>query len=460
MKTVLRIMIYLIVFIVIVGGTGAVGFVNTMNAGMSVYDKAPPALTDVQVPKYDANKPTVAVLLANEATEVFDFLVPYEMFAMTEAYNVYGVAPDREIKSLTGGLDVVPHYSFDEMDAMLGKSPDIIVIPFMPILDEKKYAPVREWIRKHSSAKTTLISICNGAENLADTGLLNGKSAATHWGDINRLIKKYPEIHWVKDRRYVPQGNIVSSAGLTSGIDATLYVISQQLGEAAAKKVAKEMNYPSYDYVTNPQMKPFDAGLSDITYVLNNAFQWNKVKAGVLLYNGADELDLSAAFDTYAASGTTTTLTVSSANELIVTKHGLNLVARYQIKNVPKLANMIVVGADAESAAAEDINQWKNSGNSAKLLFLHRDAADRFAMDPAFEDLAGQEDIQTAKFAAKRLEYRATDHLKLEGSPFSFEAFGIPVLLGILSLLIAFFIDRRFIRRKKGSSVNISASRG
>ncbi len=400
----------------------------------------------------------MAVLLANEVTEVFDFLVPYEMFAMTEAYNVYGVAPDREIKSLTGGLDVVPHYSFDEMDAMLGKSPDIIVIPFMPILNEKKYAPVREWIRKHSGAKTTLLSICNGAENLADTGLLNGKSAATHWGDINRLIKKYPEIQWVKDRRYVPQGNLVSSAGLTSGIDAVLYVVSQQLGEAAAKKVAGEMNYPSYDYVTNPQMKPFVAGLSDITYVLNNAFQWNKVKAGVLLYNGADELDLSAAFDTYAASGTTTTLTVSSANEPIVTKHGLNLVARYQIKDVPKLSKMIVVGADAEAAAADDINQWKNSGSSTKLLFLHRDAADRFAIDPAFEDLARQEDIRTAKFAAKRLEYRATDHLKLEGRPFSLEAFGIPVMLGALSLLIAFFIDRLFIRRKKGSSADRGAA--
>ncbi|WP_268625199.1 DJ-1/PfpI family protein [Paenibacillus alvei] len=448
MKIVLRIIIYLIVFVVVVGGIGAVGFINTMNAGMSVYDKAPTGLTDLQVPKYDSNKPTVAVLLANEVTEVFDFLVPYEMFAMTEAYNVYGVAPDREIKSLTGGLDVVPHYSYDEMDAMLGKSPDIIVIPFMPILDENKYAPVREWIRKHSGAKTTLISICNGAENLADTGLLNGKSAATHWGDINRLIKKYPKVQWVNDRRYVPQGNIVSSAGLTSGIDATLYVISKQLGEAAANKVAKEMNYPSYEYVTNPQMKPFVAGLSDITYVLNNAYQWNKVKAGVLLYNGADELDLSAAFDTYAASGTTTTLTVSSANQPIVTKHGLHLVARYQIKNVPKLEKMIVVGADAESAAAEDINQWKNSGYSAKLLFLHRDAADRFSMDPAFEDLAEQEDIQTAKFAAKRLEYRATDHLKLKGCSFSIEAFGVPVLLGVLSLIIAFFINRRFFRRK------------
>lgn len=449
MKSVLRFMIYLIIVVIVVAGGGTIGFISTMNSGMSTYDKSAPVLNNVQVPEYDASKPTVAVLLANEVTEVFDFLVPYEMFAMTKAYNVYGVAPERKIKSLTGGLDVIPHYSFDEMDTLLGKSPDIIVIPFMPILDEKRYAPVREWIQKHSTVNTTLLSICNGAENLADTGLLDGKSAATHWGDVNRLIKKYAEVQWVKDQRYVQQGSIISSAGLTSGIDATLRVISDQLGDAAAKKVADQMSYPSYDYVLNPHMEPFNAKLSDITYIMNNAFQWKKVKAGVLLYNGADELDLSSAFDTYGASGTTRTLTVSNRNEPIVTKHGLNIVARYQIGNVPKLEKMIIVGANAESVATEDINDWKHSGNSAELLFLHREASERFAMEPAFEDLAEQEDIQTAKFAAKRLEYRATDHLNLKGSAFSYEAYLIPVLLGILTFLLVLFIDLRFIRKKK-----------
>jgi hypothetical protein len=266
---------------------------------------------------------------------------------------------------------------------------------------------------------------------------------------MNRLINKYPDVKWVNDQRYVPQGNIVSSAGLTSGIDATLFVISEQLGDTAAKKVAENMNYPSYDYVANPQMEPFHAELSDLTYVLNNAYQWNKVKAGVLLYNGADELDLSAAFDTYGASGTTNTITVSSKNEAIVTKHGLILVARYQIEDLPTLTKMIVVGANAESEAAADIEQWNNSGSHAKLMFLHRGMSGRFAMDPAFEDLAKQEDVQTAKFAAKRLEYRATDQLKLEGRPFSLEAFGVPAMLFILSLLAAWLIDRRLFGRKK-----------
>lgn len=453
MKKVWRFIIYLCVLVLIVGGTGAIGFITTMQESMSIYDKPVPAfMQSIQAPAYDSKKPTVAVLLANEVTEVFDFLVPYEMFSMTEKYNVFAVAPDKNIKSLTGGLDVVPHYTFDELDRLTGKGPDIIVIPFMPIMDEAKYKPVRDWIRMHSGEQTTLLSICNGAENLADTGLLNGKSAATHWGDIGRLEKKYTDVHWLRDQRYVPDGNLVSSAGLTSGIDATLYVISRQLGEPAAAKVAKEMKHPSYDFVQHPHMEPFKAGLSDIDYVLNNAFQWSKKKNGVLLYTGADELALSSAFDTYGASGTTTTLTISNQREPVVTRHGLNLIARYQIADAPKLDKMIFVGSDVTTRAADDIRNWNEKGGKAVQLYLHSDAPERFAMEPAFEDLAKQEDIRTAAFAAKRLEYRATSELKLEGAPFSFEAYGLPIGVGFLSLIVVYILDRRFIRKKTVSA--------
>ncbi|MCM3698778.1 DJ-1/PfpI family protein [Paenibacillus macerans] len=449
MKKVWRFIVYVFVFVLVVGGTGAIGFMSTMQEAMSVYDKPVPAsLQNIQAPAYDSKKPTVAVILANEVTEVFDFLVPYEMFSMTGSYNVFAAAPDKNIKSLTGGLDVVPQYTFDELDKLTGKSPDIIVIPYMPILDETKYKPVRDWIRKHSGQETILLSICNGAENLADTGLLNGKAAATHWGDIGRLEKKYTEVTWKRDQRYVPDGNIVSSAGLTSGIDATLYVISRHLGEPAAKKVAEEMNYPSYDFVEHPQMEPFTAGLSDIVYVLNNAFQWSKKKNGVMLYNGADELMLASAFDTYGASGTTTTLTISSKQGPVVTRHGLNLIARYQIANAPQLDKMIFVGPDVKTLAADDIRNWNENGGKAEQLYLHSDVPERFAMEPAFEDLAQQEDIRTAKFAAKRLEYRATSQLKLDGAPFSYEAFGIPIGVGLLSLIFVYWADRRFVRKK------------
>jgi AraC family transcriptional activator FtrA len=449
----LRLVVYVSIFVLFVGGIGVVGFIRSQNDyWFGVRDKPVPSLQGVKIPEYNPNKPTVAVLLGNPTTEVFDFMVPYEMFAMTEAYNVYAVAPDKNVTTLTGGLDLVPHYSFEEMDQLLGKSPDLIVIPFMPMIDEEKYHPVREWIQKHS--KTNILSICSGAENLADTGLLKGKSSTLHWQVFNRAKKQHPETNWIRDQRYViADKNMVSSAGLTSGIDAVLYVISQQLGEPMAEKIAKEMNYPSYHFVKNPKVDPYYIDRSEAILYFNLAFQWNKKKTGVLLYNGMDDGALASIFDTYAASGTTKVFTISDSDAPIVTKHNLNLIARYQVSNAPELDRMIVPGAEATSIAGEAVKQWNEQGHDVEPEFMHSDSVERFIFDAPLEDLAKQEDVLTAKYGAKRLEYRAS-HLTLEGKPFSLEAFGIPLLLTILAALTAFLMDRRFILKKSCSNRN------
>jgi putative intracellular protease/amidase len=82
---------------------------------------------------HDAAKPTVAVLLGADVTEITDMLAPYEMFARTRRYNVYAVAPSDASTTLTGGLRVRPHYSFQGLDRVLGgKSPAIVVAPNVP----------------------------------------------------------------------------------------------------------------------------------------------------------------------------------------------------------------------------------------------------------------------------------------------------------------------------------------
>lgn len=450
MKLFLRVVVYVMTFVILFGGVGAYAYIHSNHAYWLPTRQTPlPALQEVKVPEHNPKKPTAAVLLSNPTTEVFDFMVPYEMFAMTESYNVYAVAPDKNIKTLSGGLDLMPHYSFAELDRLLGKSPDLIVIPAMPMVDEAKYKPVREWIQKHSD--TMLLSICAGGLNLADTGLLKGKEATTDWKSFDyHETDKYPETNWKRDVRYVADGNIVSSAALTSGMDAVLFVISQQLGEPMAEKIAKEMNYPSYHFVKNPKIDPYYVDRTEWIFTLNQAFQWNKESTGVLLFNGMDDGALATIFDTYAASATTKVYTISDVMQPIVTKYQLNLVTRYQMSNAPKLDRMFVPGVKAEALAAEDVKKWSERGNNALPEFIHSGSADRFIFDAPLEDLAKQEDVLTAKYGAKRLEYRAT-HLTLAGKPFSYEAFGIPVSLSLAALLAAYCMDRRFIRKvRKG----------
>jgi len=447
-KFVLRVVVYVMTFVILFGGIGAFGYIRSNQAYWNPVRQTPvPSLQNVSVPKHNPEKPTVAVLLSDPTTEVFDFMVPYEMFAMTDSYNVYAVAPDKNIKTLSGGLDLMPHYSFDELDRLLGKSPDLIVIPAMRMVDEAKYKPVREWIQKH--ADTQLLSICAGALNLADTGLLRGKEATTDWKSFDyQETNAYPETKWRRDMRFVADGNIVSSAAITSGIDAVLFVISRQLGEPMADKIAKELHYPSYHFVKNPKVDPNYVDQTESIFIFNQAFQWNKKSAGVLLYNGMDDGALSTIFDTYSTSATTKVYTIAGAKQPVVTKHHLNLVTRYEMSNAPKLDRLFVPGVEAESLAAADVKQWNEQGSNVVPEFIHSGYADRFMFDAPLEDLAKQEDVRTAKYGAKRVEYRAAN-LQFEGNPFSYEAFGIPVLITLAALLIAFSIDRRFIRKGK-----------
>lgn len=443
----LRIVVYVLTFVLVIGGVGVFGYIGSQKDFYRSFREQPvPSLQGVQVPRHDPTKPTVAVVLGDAITEDFDFLIPYHLFSKTGAYNVYAVAPDRQVKSLSGGLDVVPHYSFQEMDQLLGKSPDILVIPNMVIVDENPYRSVREWIQKHE--KTTLLSICAGSANLADTGLLKGKTAATHWQVMPQMNQFFPDTIWTVSKRYVVEGNIITSAGQTAGIDAILYLLSKQLGEAVAVQIAKEIHYPSYRFAQNPNVDPFSLDHRFLTYVLNNAYQWNKQNTGVLLYNGMDEMALSTIFDTYADTGTTHVLTISRLVQPVVTKHHLTLVARYSMSNVPRLDKMIVPGTDAQSLAANELLQWKEVGRNEELFLIHANSPDRFVFEAPLEDLAKQEDVLTAQHAVKRLEYRANQVI-LEGKSFSYETYGNLLLLIILAILIANIGNRRLFPHKK-----------
>ncbi|MDR6121240.1 AraC family transcriptional activator FtrA [Bacillus sp. SLBN-46] len=451
-RLVVRLVVYVLSFVVFVGGIGVYGFNrHQKDFYLNVRHEPVPSLQGVKVPQYDPYKPTVAVVMADSSipTEDFDFLIPYTLFSMTDAYNVYAVAPDKKVKSLSGGLDVIPHYSYKELDNLLNKSPDIIVVPYMPGVDKQKYQPTREWIQQHSSSKTTtFFSICGGSQNLADAGLLNGKSATSHWQFLPILMKQYPDTHWKEDLRYVQEGNTLTTAGQSAGIDGVLHLIAQQLGEPMAAKVSKEINYPSYHFVQNPEVDhPFYVDTKFVTYWLNLGFHWNKKQMGVLLYKDMDEIALSSIFDSYGDTGTTQVLTVSSSDAPITTKHHLNILARHQISNEPKLDKMIIPGGDAKSLAAADVRLWSEKGNAKATLFIHSDSPYRYVFEAPLEDLAKQEDLLTAKHAVKRFEYRANG-IHLEGNLFPLETYVNILLTGLLALFVAFCFDRRFIMKK------------
>jgi putative intracellular protease/amidase len=137
-------------------------------------------------PAHDPAKRTAIVIAANSGAEGSDFLGPYEVLARSGAFNLYAIAPQRRITHLFSGgpivrgVDFVPHYSFAEYDAAIGSDPDLIVIPYLPFRQGPEYETIMAWVRAHAGERTILLSVCAGALNLADTELLDGRSATTH----------------------------------------------------------------------------------------------------------------------------------------------------------------------------------------------------------------------------------------------------------------------------------------
>jgi transcriptional regulator GlxA family with amidase domain len=147
------------------------------------------------------------------------------------AFNLYAVAPEHRIThlfpggTLVRGVDVLPHFSFAEYDTVIGSAPDLIVIPYLPNTQAPEYAAIMSWIRAHAGPRTILLSICSGATNLADTGLLAGHSATTHHNSFSVIAQTHPDVTLVRGVRYVEDGNIITSAGIIAGVDATLFTL-------------------------------------------------------------------------------------------------------------------------------------------------------------------------------------------------------------------------------------------
>lgn len=450
MKKLIRIIIYTFAFILPIIALGTLGFYSTLSLTL-------PQARDLDIPQtglgslptksYDPSLPTVAVVLGNSRTEVTDFLIPYQLFSASNAYNVYAVAPERRVTSLSGGLEVMPDYSYAELDALLGKSPDIVVIPAIPNPESMENEAVLTWIRQQSDKGSFIFSICVGAEVFAATGLLDGRTATTHWNDIDRIEALYPAVNWVRGLRYVDGGTYMTSAGITSGIDAVLHYIAHHNGDEVAQSIAENMHYPSYAFVNQPQVEQYAIGI-DLTTVgfINILFHWNHPTAGVLLYDGINELDLAATYDTYAATYSTRLVSVSQIRQLVTTQYGLQLVPRWGFDELPAMERLIIPGSQARQLAAEAIRSWQPEENAAPLFYLHADNPDSFAFDAPLEDLARQENIPTAVLNAMRLEYRS-ETVEFEGSRWPMWLTIRPLFISFVSLGITLLISRRLQRQ-------------
>ncbi|WP_139852196.1 DJ-1/PfpI family protein [Acinetobacter pullicarnis] len=187
---------------------------------------------------------SVGILIFNEV-EVLDFAGPFEVFGIShdrhrqKLFKVFTVAEHAQIQA-RNGLLVQANYSFEQHPQI-----DVLVIPggYGAEVTELHNPVLKAWVDQvHRQAIVTL-SVCTGIFILAELGLLDGLEATTHWMDLQRLAEEYPKITVLQQVRYVEQGKIISSAGIASGIHASLYVVALLSELEFAENTAKRMEF-------------------------------------------------------------------------------------------------------------------------------------------------------------------------------------------------------------------------
>jgi putative intracellular protease/amidase/YHS domain-containing protein len=188
-------------------------------------------------PQGAATRRKVAILVY-DGVELLDFAGPGEVFAAAGRFDVFTVGPTSAPITSQGFVEVQPRYSLAS-----APRPDVLIVPGGAAGTVISDDSAMRWIKTTAASAEQVLSVCNGAMILAHAGLLDGLEATTHHGSIAALRQHAPRTTVHDDRRFVDNGKVVTAAGVSAGIDMSLYVVSKLLGADAATSTARYLEY-------------------------------------------------------------------------------------------------------------------------------------------------------------------------------------------------------------------------
>lgn len=186
----------------------------------------------------------IGIFLFDEV-EVLDFTGPFEVFSLAnkddqKLFEIITIGETGNTISARNGLQIIPTVSFHDCPEL-----DILIIPGGYGAEEIEIHKqiVIDWIVGQKKIVRILASVCTGAFLLAECGLLNSRMATTHWMDLDRLEKSYPKIEVIRNAAFVDDGDIITSGGISCGINMSFHIVNRFFGLEIAMNIAKRMEY-------------------------------------------------------------------------------------------------------------------------------------------------------------------------------------------------------------------------
>jgi len=206
-----------------------------------------------------------AVFLVPPSVHLLDLTGPAHIFYEAKSYGapieIYYVSLGNTAEEdSTAGISLGKLQPFN--DFLLGSN-DWLIVPGLEskfLQNEvflKQHKHFYEWLLQQHQRETRICSVCTGAYLLAESGLLDGKNCTTHWKYLNDFKKRFPQTKLWSDRLFVKDQNIYSTAGISSGIDLSLFLLEEQFGSVFATKIAREVLIYLRRTTSDPQLSVF-----------------------------------------------------------------------------------------------------------------------------------------------------------------------------------------------------------
>lgn len=188
---------------------------------------------------------TVGIFVFDEV-EVLDFAGPFEVFStaaridgsQAPTFRVITIGESEDSVRTRGGLRVDTSFSFADHPQL-----DVLIVPGGIIDAQLNRTETIAWITALSKTTEIIASVCTGAFLVGKAGLLYRKRATTHWEDIDGLKELLPDTRVIENQRWIDEGNIVTSAGISAGIDMSLHLVARLTSKSLAEKTARQMEY-------------------------------------------------------------------------------------------------------------------------------------------------------------------------------------------------------------------------
>jgi putative intracellular protease/amidase len=267
-------------------------------------------------------RPLIAIVGINDATEVTDYLMPYGILRRADVADLVLLGTATGTVKLFPALAVEPQATIAEFDTRNPEGADYVIVPAMSRDDD----PVAlAWIKSQASKGAMIVGVCAGAKVVAAAGLLDGKRATTHWYYRKEMLEKHPAIRYVANRRLVVDNGVVTTTGISASIPIALTLIEAIAGREKAETVGSQIGLTQWDANHDSSAFTFTRPFA-LTAIGNTAAFWNREQFGIELTPGIDEVSLALVADAWSRTWRSRALTFARSGEARESLNGLRIV--------------------------------------------------------------------------------------------------------------------------------------